>query len=46
MWIVEPELDSDGGHVRSVIHVDTILHSAHLMPVFRIVDIPARFHFF
>ena len=33
MWIVEKEM-KDGEHLTSVIHLDTILHAAHLIPVF------------
>ncbi|KAF8957103.1 hypothetical protein BDZ97DRAFT_120310 [Flammula alnicola] len=33
MWMVEPDFDSMGGRAMSVIHLDTILRSAHLMGV-------------
>jgi hypothetical protein len=33
MWIVEPD-DDDGEAVTSIIHLDTIVRAAHLLPVF------------
>ena len=35
MWIVEPEYDSRTYRVMSVVHVDSIVRAAHLLPVFR-----------
>lgn len=35
MWIVEPDFDSDKYRVMSVVHVDSIVRAAHLLPVFR-----------
>ena len=35
MWIVEPDFDVDGYRVMSVVHVDSIVCAAHLLPVFR-----------
>ena len=35
MWIVEPDFDSDKYRIMSVIHVDSIVCAAHLLPVFR-----------
>ena len=37
MWIVEPDLDCDGYRVMSVVHVDSIVRAAHLLPVFHCV---------
>ena len=34
MWVVEPEFADDGRHHTSVIHLDTIVRAAHLLPVF------------
>jgi hypothetical protein len=35
MWIVEPDTSNDDGEVlASIIHLDTILRAAHLLPVF------------
>ncbi|KAK7684227.1 hypothetical protein QCA50_012551 [Cerrena zonata] len=45
MWIVEPEVDDNGHNMNSVIHVDTILRSAHLIPVYGNITLPAGFHF-
>lgn len=41
MWIVEKEYDHRGDPYTSVIHIDSILRAAHLIPVFgtRAVDI-------
>lgn len=34
MWMVEPEYNAEGDHLVSVIHLDTILCSAHLIPIY------------
>ena len=34
MWVVEPDYDRDDYRVMSVIHVDSIIRAAHLLPVF------------
>ena len=34
MWIVKPEFDDNKYRVMSVVHVDSIVHAAHLLPVF------------
>lgn len=34
MWVVEPEFADDGRPFASVIHLDTIVRAAHLLPVF------------
>ncbi|ETW86550.1 hypothetical protein HETIRDRAFT_307777 [Heterobasidion irregulare TC 32-1] len=34
MWIVEPDLDIDGNHATSVIHLESIVRAAHLIPVY------------
>jgi hypothetical protein len=33
MWMVEPDFDNTGNRAMSIIHLDTILRSAHLMGV-------------
>ena len=33
MWMVEPDYDARGGLAMSVVHLDTILRSAHLMEI-------------
>ena len=35
MWVVEREVTDDGRPVASVIHLDTIIRAAHLLPVFK-----------
>ncbi|KAJ6576826.1 hypothetical protein B0H10DRAFT_1836478, partial [Mycena sp. CBHHK59/15] len=34
MWMVEPDLDHQCRHVMDIIHIDVILCSAHLIPIF------------
>jgi hypothetical protein len=35
MWVVEPDtLDDDGETVTSIVHIDTSIRAAHLLPVF------------
>ncbi|EKM57346.1 uncharacterized protein PHACADRAFT_172980 [Phanerochaete carnosa HHB-10118-sp] len=34
MWIVEPDADQAGQRIKGVVHVDTIVRGAHLLPVF------------
>jgi hypothetical protein len=34
MWMVEPEFDVNGQRLISVVHLDTILRPAHLIPVY------------
>lgn len=46
MWKVKPEIAGPhGAHVQSVEHVDTILQSAHLIPIFGSGPLPDGFHF-
>ncbi|TFK60106.1 hypothetical protein BDN72DRAFT_779830 [Pluteus cervinus] len=33
MWMVEPDFDGNGLLVEDVIHIDSILRCAHLMPI-------------
>ena len=33
MWIVKPDLDRQGKHIMSVVHLDTILRGTHLMGI-------------
>jgi hypothetical protein len=35
MWIVEPDHHHNGYRLMSVIHIDSIVRAAHLLPVFR-----------
>lgn len=34
MWVVEPDMNADGTPHVSIIHIDTILRAAHLIPVY------------
>ena len=34
MWIVEPDFDTNGQREVEVVHVHSILHGAHLIPVY------------
>lgn len=46
MWIVEPDLDRDDYRVMSVVHVDSIVRAAHLLPVFKVdMAIPREVNF-
>jgi len=35
MWVVEPDVTDDGVPITSVIHLDSIIRAAHLLPVFK-----------
>jgi hypothetical protein len=43
MWMVEPDCDARGRHICSVIHLDTILRSAHLIGVAGSQKLPKTF---
>ncbi len=45
MWVVQPDLDSDGKREVSVIHLDTLVRSAHVLAVFGDRFLPTDFHF-
>lgn len=45
MWIVERDLDGEGCHVTSVIHVDCISRGAHLIPVYGQSFLPTELSF-
>ncbi|KAF8986642.1 hypothetical protein BDQ17DRAFT_1393636 [Cyathus striatus] len=45
LWQVKPEYDAPGQLALAVIHVDSIIHSAHLLPVFRPDPLPENYHF-
>ncbi len=34
MWVVEPDMNADGTPHLSIVHIDTILRAAHLIPVY------------
>lgn len=43
MWMVEPELDENGQHLVSVIHLDCIMRPAHLIGVYGDDVLPRNF---
>ncbi|KAG1884383.1 hypothetical protein F4604DRAFT_1574763 [Suillus subluteus] len=46
MWKVKPKVSGQCGiHVQSIEHVDTVLQSAHLIPVFGSGPLLDGFHF-
>ena len=45
MWVVEPDLDSRGQRVTAVVHIDTVVRGAHLLPVYGSAFIPHNLHF-
>jgi hypothetical protein len=45
MWMVEPNLDHDGERVTTIVHLDSIVRGAHLIPVFGSAFIPHELHF-
>ncbi|KAF9062687.1 hypothetical protein BDP27DRAFT_1385099 [Rhodocollybia butyracea] len=44
MWVVEPHYHNEEPFM-AVIHLDTILRGAHLLPVFGLTAIPKKLHF-
>jgi len=45
MWMVQPETASDGTPVISIIHLDCILHAAHLIPIYGSATVPPTVSF-
>ena len=46
MWIIEPDFDANRYWVVSVVHVDSIVRGAHLLPVFGVdTAIPREINF-
>ena len=46
MWIVEPDTsDDDGETLTSIIHLNTVLRAAHLLPVFGSEHVPRTLFF-
>lgn len=45
MWVVKPESDDYGRRLTTVIHIDTILRGAHLLPVYGEQFLPFDFHY-
>jgi len=36
MWVVEPDMTNEGRPIASIIHLDTMIPAAHLLPVFKV----------
>jgi hypothetical protein len=45
MWMVEPDLDYRGQRVTAIVHLDTAVRGAHLIPVYGSPFIPDDLHF-
>ena len=46
LWILEPDYNNDGYRIMSVVHIDSIIRAAHLLPVFKdIAPIPREINF-
>ncbi|KAI6029818.1 hypothetical protein PISMIDRAFT_105752, partial [Pisolithus microcarpus 441] len=45
MWMVGPSFMVDGSKNLSVIHIDSIVHSVHLLPIFRCEQVPQSVDF-
>ncbi|KAF8171241.1 hypothetical protein K438DRAFT_200396 [Mycena galopus ATCC 62051] len=45
MWMVEPDLDARRKRIVDLIHIDSILRGAHLIPVFGEDYLPRRFKY-
>ena len=43
MWVVKPEEDRHGRRLTSVVHLDTVLRGAHLIPIFGTGFLPHNF---
>jgi hypothetical protein len=43
MWMAEPDLDADNEPILGIVHLDTIVRAAHLLPVFGDKWIPHKF---
>ena len=45
MWTVEPNMMDEGALLAAVIHLDTIIQAAHLLPVFKEKLVPRDLSF-
>ncbi|KAJ6629065.1 hypothetical protein B0H10DRAFT_2160565 [Mycena sp. CBHHK59/15] len=45
MWMVEPDIDHHNRHVLDIIHIDSILRGAHLIPIFGEDFLPRNFKY-
>ncbi|KAG1792906.1 uncharacterized protein HD556DRAFT_1432393 [Suillus plorans] len=46
MWMVAPSFNKDGSHDLSIIHIDSIIRSAHLLPIFGTQFVPHGLQFY
>jgi hypothetical protein len=45
MWVIQPELDGNGARSMSIIHIDSVVRAAHLIPCYGEEFLPSRFQF-
>jgi hypothetical protein len=45
MWMVEPDFDRQGQRVTAIVHLDTAIRGAHLLPVYGPAFLPLDLHF-
>ena len=45
MWMVEPDFDDHGQRVTAIVHIDTAVRGAQLLPVYGPTFIPSHLHF-
>jgi hypothetical protein len=45
MWVVEPDMDARGQRVTAVVHIDSVVRGAHLLPVYGPAFIPHELHY-
>ncbi|KAH9965583.1 hypothetical protein BJV74DRAFT_869979 [Russula compacta] len=45
MWMVEPDFDHRGQRVTAIVHLDTAVRGAHLLPIYGSAFIPHELHF-
>jgi hypothetical protein len=45
MWVVEPEYVADGSRSMSVVHIDSIVRAAHLLPIFGGSTLPPQLEY-
>ena len=45
MWVIEPDFSDDGSHFSTIIHIDSIMRGAHLIPVYGPDFIPLEITF-
>ncbi|KAJ7654893.1 hypothetical protein B0H17DRAFT_1172027 [Mycena rosella] len=46
MWMVEPDLDDHDDRIMDIIHIDSILRAAHLLPIFGDDFLPRHFRYY